>query len=396
MRFMQELHTRITKDEIKENILSVTICIVIIGLFFTNISSGITTLTENLSNNVALISKSIIGCILLFCIPFILYKVKKKIFVYTICLIGISFIQFAVFPNINEFFKETLLIYTTTIFPVVICFISISDYDKLLNKLVVTSFFISIITLIAFVVLGNNLFSNGYSMGFANIMIFPTNILIYYILNKKTKMMYKILSIILFVSNIFVIFAFGSRGALLDIVAFFLFEIFFNKEKSLKKYLICFTFIIALVILILFYQSIIQILIEIFSNLDLNSRTLYILLTEITHDSGRSELWNIIITGIKNSPFSIRGINAEYLLLGIYSHNFILDLLYEFGLFLGIPAIGYISYGIIKTLFAKKNGYTIILQLVLFSFFPLLLLSESIWTSMFFWIWFLCFSNKKV
>ena len=83
-------------------------------------------------------------------------------------------------------------------------------------------------------------------------------------------------------------------------------------------------------------------------------------------------------------------------MIGIYSHNFIIELLYEFGILLGVPFIIYIIYAIFKTVISKNNYYTNLLKILLFNFFPLILWSATIWTSMFFWIWLLLFDYSKI
>ncbi len=375
----------------KENVLSLSICIIIMGMFLTNILSGISSII-----NISLFCKMIIFLTLIICLPFIFKRFRKKLLIYFFSVITLSLVQYIVFEDTNEYFLKTFFTYITTIMPVVACFLSINNYDNLFNHLIKLSFIISVITLIMVIIFGGNLFANRYSMGFANTMIFPTNILIYYFFNIDTKKINKIMTIMFAISNIFIICAFGSRGALVCIASYFIFTLFIKKEKNLKNYIIQ-TIIVALFwILILFYKDIIKLLIELFSNLGLNSRTLYILLNNVTHDSGRKKIWSSILTNIIDNPFLIRGINADYLLLGTYSHNIILEFLYEFGVLIGIPSIIYIFYNIKKTLSAKESSYTSILQLLLFSFFPLILWSGSIWSNMFFWIWIMIFYREKV
>ena len=234
-------------------------------------------------------------------------------------------------------------------------------------------------------------------MGFANIMIFPTNILIYYLFNSKSNNIKKIVTIILVLFNIFVVFSFGSRGALIDIVAFMMFSFITNKEKTAGKYITIIVIGIIIMMGVVFFNDIIDTLINIFDELGINSRTLTILSTDLNHDSGRSEIWESIIKEIEQNPFKVRGINAEYAIVGIYSHNMFLELMYDLGILLGLPITIYIIYAIIKTLLVKKkSAYVHLLQLILFSFFPLLLWSDSIWKSIFFWIWVCCFDEKRL
>ena len=73
-----------------------------------------------------------------------------------------------------------------------------------------------------------------------------------------------------------------------------------------------------------------------------------------------------------------------------------LELIYDLGIFIGTVITIYIIYAIIRTLLAKPSSYVHILQLLLFSFFPLLLWSDSIWRSIFFWVWICYFDSKKI
>lgn len=383
-------------DEKKEKIIGIAVCCIITGLFLTNISYGIFQDNLLLYQLVNLGCKAIIlGCLLVSCI-FIMKRINIKIILYIAIFILTILIQLVFFQNLNDYFIDNLINYATVILPTVVCFLSIKDYEKILKYLIKTSFFIATFTAIAFIVFGNNLFKDGYSMGFANIMIFPTNTLIYYLFNTKISKTKKVFTTILVLFNIFTIFAFGSRGALIDIVAFFIFSFIVNKKKTVGKYITIIATVIVMLVCITFYDDIIKYLISVFDDLGINSRTLTILSTDLNHDSGRTEIWESILAKISENPFEIRGINAEYMLVGIYSHNMFLELIYDLGIFIGTVITIYIIYAIIRTLLAKPSSYVHILQLLLFSFFPLLLWSDSIWRSIFFWVWICYFDSKKI
>lgn len=384
------------KSNDKDNTISCVICIIIISLFFTNLLSGLNMLPQTLGDNISNIFKGIIFLCLIYCIPMLFQSINKKMILYILGIILFFLLQCLFFYD-NKYFFENFLVHVTTIFPIVICFLAINNYKLLLDKLIKISFGISVITLVLFLIFKNNMFSNGYSMGFANIMIFPSNILIYYLFNNKLKKMHKLCAIILFIANFFIILAVGSRGALINIMFFLLYMIFFEQKNKVRKYIFCLSTIIVFLIIMAYSKEITVALSQISSKIGLNSRTLNLLLSNnINHDSGRRELWAIVLSEICVSPFSIRGINADYLLIGIYSHNFIIELLYEFGILLGVPFIIYIIYAIFKTVISKNNYYTNLLKILLFNFFPLILWSATIWTSMFFWIWLLLFDYSKI
>ena len=110
-------------------------------------------------------------------------------------------------------------------------------------------------------------------MGFANIMIFPSNILIYYLFNNKLKKMHKLCAIILFIANFFIILAVGSRGALINIMFFLLYMIFFEQKNKVRKYIFCLSTIIVFLIIMAYSKEITVALSQISSKIGLNSRS---------------------------------------------------------------------------------------------------------------------------
>ena len=123
--------------------------------------------------------------------------------------------------------------------------------------------------------------------------------------------------------------------------------------------------------------------------MNIYSRTLYLLLNEQTHDSGRNIIYGAIINEIKHNPFQIRGIAGEYIITnGAYAHNFILELLCDFGVVVGGISIIWIFWHIIQTIFnnfiEKESEVSMIFMA---TSIPVMFVSGSIWTTTYFWLW---------
>lgn len=201
------------------------------------------------------------------------------------------------------------------------------------------------------------------------------------------------------ISAIFMIlflFGYASRGILICIFAFFFFfmykNIIFNKNRKESIFIIMLLFIIYLV-----RENIINGVFNLFERLNIYSRTLYSLKNgTISQTSGRDIIYSRLWENFSREPFKIRGINADYNLVGIYSHNIFLELLYEFGIIFGFIMIIIIIYFIFKSLHVDF-GYNknIILLCLLSIWLPYLLISSSLWVTPHFWLFIGLIINSK-
>lgn len=108
-------------------------------------------------------------------------------------------------------------------------------------------------------------------------------------------------------------------------------------------------------------------------------------------DNGRSKLYYKALNAIEEQPLKLRGINADYSLVGGYIHNIYLELLYDFGAFLGGIFSIIISLFAFLTVFVfYKNNYIFYAITYFFSIsFFRLLVSHSLFINFAFWCWFI-------
>lgn len=382
------------REQKDNNRIELAICLTLMGIFVTNFSVGLHSITGLSSSEVSTISKVIIFASLIYSLP----TLVKRITIKHLSLIGGALLVFCVqelfFTAQEEHFYETFETYLLTIFPVIVCFICVHNYETLIKKITITSVIISCITLFGFVGYGASLFGEHYAMGFSNTMIFPTDALLLYASQSDNKRR-KIVAYSLAITNSLCICIYGSRGGLIAIVVFWVYLLVRNRPKTGKELFLKVLVVFLVLYIAINYQSILQSVYFYLSRMGYSSRTLRVLINEIGHDSGRYQLWEKIISEIHRNPFSIKGINACYLVSETYPHNFILEFVLDLGLFVGGLVVLYITYAIVRTLIAEWSSYTKMLVLLLFSFFPLYLWSGSIWGGLFFWIWIFVYDSKK-
>lgn len=154
----------------------------------------------------------------------------------------------------------------------------------------------------------------------------------------------------------------GSRTAFLCGVLFVFFAFFFAGLLNKKSRIILFLVLLVLVLLsTVLLRPIASLLLTIFPS----SRTLSLLLTNISFDSGRSEIQSLFLEGIKNNPLAFKGLLSDRFFYSInnkvtlditnYPHNFIIEIIYQFGVILGVIFLLMLFWLFVKTMFELRR-----------------------------------------
>lgn len=380
-----------------DRFLNLAICFLVGGLFMTNYSVGLQNYIEGLTpDKVSSFSKLLIVGAMALCLPALIQRFQAKMFWIAIGMMLVYFFQKLLFPTQDFVFKRTFQTFLLTVFPAVICFLAVRDYDSLLAWLLRLSLVISVVCLLSMLIYGAELFAGQYVMGFSNSLILPSEVLLLHFTSEDTPASKKFIYFALAVSNCLCICIYGSRGALAAIVVFAVYMILKAETSVAKKFLVCSTLLVFGILFLIFFESLMVSLNDWLTELGFKSRTLSIIINDIGHDSGRYEMWAYLSAEIQENIFAVRGINADYLMIGVYAHNFMLELLYDLGPVMASIIIVYILYCGVSTLAAPVTPYSKILTLTLFSFIPVALWSGSIWTSMYFWIWIFLYRTEDL
>ena len=370
----------------RDKSLSFAICAIVVGLFITNIAEGIAG-EGTLQRVISLLCKAFILASLVLCVPAILSRMNRMLVITTAAVALVIALNCLLFPDTLGHFTGTAKTFLLTIFPGMVCFMLLEDYELCLGWLRRAAYLVAILNVAVILACRGLHFSSGYDMGYANALILPTNLLIYVFWKRRQGVAAKLGTLALIAVNVFSVLAFGSRGSLVAMGVFFI--VYGFKAMSRKLSRTTKTVLVSLLALcVLMYR---YIFLGLFYLLEavagIRSRALYMLANVFSNDSGRGDIYNAILTKLRESPLAIRGINADYNVVGGYSHNIFLELIFAFGVVIGVVLCAYILYHIVRTLMEKTDALGTMKLLMLFSFFPICLWSSSIWTSLYFWLW---------
>lgn len=372
--------------EHKERNLAIAVSAIVGGVYITNLSEGMTWLTGVSAYAVSNICKALILVLLLLCAGTIVERMNKKMLIVCSAVIAVPILQAILFPDTWVFFKESYQSFLISIFPGMICFAVIRDYDRCLKALVTVSVVISVINLAVMLIWGGDAFPK-YNMGYANALVLPTNLLLWEVISRGKTWRQRVLWAVMAATNLIGIFVYGSRGALACVAVFCVFLFFKTPIPGNHGRHIKLGIVLIMIPLLIFYKPILTFVLDIFNALGFESRTLSLLITDIGHDSNRSVLWQKVWSDFAADPLLIRGINSDYGIIGIYSHNALLELLHALGIIGTVILLDLAVWGIVNTFTGKADSYGRVRTLMLFCFFPLCLWSNSVWTSMYLWLW---------
>lgn len=372
--------------------LSLCAVCMMLGLFLVNsmnILGDYIGITPAVMSNV---NKGLIFISLLFSATAILRRMKSLHIIVTIIYVLTVVVNIVLFPENQQIFKETASTFLFTIFPIIIVFISIEDYSVMYRFLLKSSYIILVLSIIVLLLSFTHKNSNElYTMGYSNSMIFPMLITFreLYMKFDKTKMA-------IFTGALLSMLILGSRGAFIAIFFYVATIITKNTDfrsverKKVLLWMLCITIIV-------FHRKLLMALVNILLSFGVSSRTLNLFTNKSDgiYLSGRSEIYPVIWDAIKNAPFDVRGINADYRLAGIYSHNIVLEVICEMGLVFGSIFLIYILICALKTLRMNNNPLNDIIIISMCSSLPKLFISGTLWTQVYFWVWLCLFYIAK-
>lgn len=361
--------------------------LVVAAFYLVGFSTGIEAITGLPARWVEILSKAALAVWIIINLP-VLYKVfdvKMMVILFAAAIMAVSNIMF--FPDNQQFFWNTLFNFVTVSLPVMLFAYAAVDADWIAQRLLRMSRWICVVTLAIFglMIVRGSLwrFNYGkYSMGYGYTCALPTLVMLMSFIQRPN-----LKDLLGTVSLVLIIITFGSRGPLLGIA---LFGMLFGVRRMLAKrrYLLLVGCAVLLIVAWFSYRYLLLELVSLLDKIGIESRTLRLFLQEGIYTSGRDRLYNILMAEIIDNPLRIRGINAEWQLLGVYAHNIALELVYQGGVLLGGGAVVLIlCCGLDTMLFAPEDSAGILE--IIFGCLSLtqLMYSSSLWNTYTFWVW---------
>lgn len=326
------------------------------------------------------------------------FKLRTIIFIFlSIIVIDTSIL---LFPYNIPAFINTIQSFLLLCVPLVIFVNSVDDYACLRKKLNWMAHCIGWILFIVVITSPLGYFDSKYNGEYFAIgysCMLPALLLAANAVENKSKT-----SWILLIFALVFLLMYGNRLPLFAIVLFcgyFILRWLYTRRERSKLLLIVMLAVLLLLILLLFLEDITQYLYTFLLSKGIESRTLMLSLKGGTFSRDpRVEILGMAIKAIWNQPFTVRGINADMIYLGVYPHNIFIELIYQFGVFFGGILCTIIIYYIIKTLkVGVDTNYGKICTILMFASIMQLMVSLSLWNSPYFWAWMvLIVQNKKL
>lgn len=305
-------------------------------------------------------------------------RVDKKLIKLLFGYLFLYSVSLFITPGILPIFLTTFFRGLFSIFLVLYLFSRLSCFEEFFNCLKNYIYIGVVYALSESLVFGNTLLEESQYMAFTyNSMIPMLTALVAVGLkdnkntfkNKANVIIARIAFLIMFFANIL----YGARGAILCVaIALMMILYFSNRDKRLLYS------VFALLMGLVFYVHH-ELIIQTFLLAFPDSRTLQKLAGQYflnTASSARSLLYNLIWENFLDNPFAINGFLSDRVFLahalpqdpktgfyGIYAHNFILEILFQFGVF-GIPFLIWFAILLIRKLSSLKKSNIISLQSV--------------------------------
>ena len=303
-------------------------------------------------------------------------------------------INYAVYPDYRLEIKGILNSYIYIVLLPTFLFSYIKDFKRLFDNLVIFSFINIVITVFMFV--NKHLYNLGY-MDFGYFLI-PSTLILYMKYMNCNKKIYLLFSL----STLFLVFIYGSRGAMLTFLVCYLGlkVIKYKKGKKLKEVTISmFKLLVTIVIFVLIMN---ESLIQMINNyIESSGRYSYSLTKYLDGNeefmSGRDERYNVAINDILQNPIQGNGIGNYQEKYPSYSyvHNFILEIINELGIIIFI-LVFYILYVVVKEVRISIDYYQKLIYLFLLASSAKLFVSSQYWNELTFWLILLIGINKKL
>lgn|GEM_PF-3987482 len=306
----------------------------------------------------------------------IVFHLRKSLLKYLVVAIPysllflLSFMRGTNLSIVTSYVVLPLLIYL----PMGISAYCVNDYQLFYMEIKKWSYAITVSASFILVVQRS---SGFYSMNFSYVLLFATLVHLNEAIRRK-RAWFWMLAIYEIVLNL----VFGSRGAILCIIAYIAIQMLLSKGMLTVK--------IPIIIMALYAYFRIDVIsekvLEFMSAKNIHSRTITLLLTRIEYVSGRDVLAANAREMISQKPVFGWGVGAEVQVLGNYPHNIILELMIDYGQVIGLLVFFMFLFLIIKAVFVSEEKSKELLFLFIPSGFVMLFVSSSYLTLPMFYI----------
>lgn len=311
------------------------------------------TISETMSlNNISFLFIKILLAIILLLMVIVVslfFDRKNKCILFGLEFLGILILLMTYFRypslGISVFISYSWLF--LSFIPAVYFMFKLTDFSFLFKGLYYSSFPIMILCTIIYFFHTRPISTN---MVFSYTLLMPVLIHIIYYFNNPKK--FCLLMVLIFES--YMMLTYASRGTLVCIFAFVIMYLLSTLNKKKIKYFFLFLIVVVIVLFLFDYFNVYNYLYDYYMQKGKYIRILDLLSSDaFFSNNGRFEIYSRYLGLILEKPFIGWGVGAD-LFVGIYPHNFIIEIVFNFGIIIGIFILSLILFLTIKA-FAKLN-----------------------------------------
>jgi len=329
-------------------------------------------------------SKILVGLAFLYALPVVIKRSLNTFFVIYFFSSFIFIIHYTFFPENRMFLNELIFPFFFMCLPAFIYSLSIRNFNILKKIMKLSSYLVfSFGSLLAISIFLGQKTLGTYSMALSYYILLPALLFLEDFFD-NFSLKYFILSIF----SLFIILALGSRGPILCVIAFSFFKILNPYlKKTKKRFFIQISLIFTGLSVFVFLEEIIMYIYIFLLKFNLNSRTIFLFFNEGIYLSGREKIYeNVVIKIFENPLFGLGIAGDRRIAEGVYSHNFFIEIIANFGIIIGTFLCFSLLFIIFKTLASRNNeNYNFIVLWISLGFVHLMV-SGSYLIDLKFWI----------
>lgn len=332
-------------------------------------------------------SKVIVAIIFAYTFPIVFKEQKWNLFIVYFISIFIFLSHYVFFPNNREYMNELIFPFFFMCLPMFVYALSLKNWVVLKDIMKKASLIVFVCGFIlSLIILFGIAKIDVYSMAFSYYMLLPSIMYLDELIDRLS-----IPAFLISFASLISILAIGSRGAVLCASVFILLKLIkpsIQLRLSKVKMYIIFAITTVSIFVLINLQNLLLILYNWLLQFGLNSRSITLFLSGEVYLSGRDNLYQKIISEIYSHPLVGIGIAGDRRVLdgmGVYVHNIFLEILANFGVFIGLFVIFLLIIMVIRIFFIKDDvSYNMLIIWISLGFISLFV-SGSYLTDLSFW-----------
>ncbi|WP_338449975.1 O-antigen ligase family protein [Niallia oryzisoli] len=332
---------------------------------------------------VQLLSKGFVGLFFLYALPVVLKRRKIMFLGSYFIAIFVFLLHFLFFPENRIFIGEISVSFFLMCVPAFLYSLCLNDWNVLKEMMKKTSWIVFVFGVIAGIqiVLGGAA-AGTYSMSLSYYILLPA-----ILFTDKFFDKFSLKALLCAFLSVMVILALGSRGAILCIAVFMVFNLIKTHANfHYKRILLYLAILVSIILVLVNLERILLSLNDFLLKFGINSRSLRLFINEEVHLSGREKIYQDVMGKISEHPLIGIGLGGDRAGGLGYSHNLFLEIGANFGVIIGGMISMVLIFFIFRTIFLKNKEKSHMVIIWLCLGFVHLMVSGSYLIEMKFWI----------